>query len=91
MDAITLSNLSDGYAEDLFNKELRQTLANIQDPRTVAEKPRTITLTLKLMPDASRQIGSYELTCTSKLLPAAPVSGKIEIKDADEDVKAYEV
>lgn len=69
-EPLSLSNLGDGAALEMFEEELQKVLDNIVDPNTKAKSPREITLKIRITPDDERQLGMVELICTSKMTPA---------------------
>lgn len=64
---ITLANVADGAAEELWAAALAEALRNIQDPNTDWKPARRITLTVTLSVDEERRVGNLALTCTTKL------------------------
>lgn len=73
MELVSLESMARGAPIELFNDELRKVIENILDPNTEAEKNRTITLTVKLAPDASRKFAGVEIQALSKLAPQRAV------------------
>jgi hypothetical protein len=70
---VTLDNLADGGAKELFEDELEKMLRNIADPNTEASFIREINLKVKVKPDEERQIGDVLVQATSRLAPARGV------------------
>lgn len=66
-DAISLINLKEGAAVELFDVEMARCLENIMDPNT-GDKAREINLKVKLAPAKKNPgIVGIEISCTSKL------------------------
>jgi hypothetical protein len=64
---VTLENLADGAAAQLFQSELGKVLRNIQDPNTDATAVRKVTLEVSFQPDEERELGEVKVKATSKL------------------------
>ena len=69
LDLVSLESMAQGAPIEMFQEELAKCILNIKDPNTEAEKARTITLNVKLLPDASRKFTNVEIQATSKLAP----------------------
>lgn len=78
-EEITLTNLAGGAAEERFNEALRDVLINIVDPNTEATAERTVTLTVKLKPDDSREMAATSVDVKTKLAPPKRMPSKIFI------------
>lgn len=76
-ERISLVNLKDGAAIELFDFELQKVLDNIMDPNTKAEAVREVTLKIKIKPDKERGFGPVEIHATSKMAPIAPVMTQV--------------
>jgi hypothetical protein len=66
---LSLANLGDGGAMELFNKVLEEVLENIQDTNTKPDAPRSIVLTVTLKPDLARDFSQTEYKVVPKLAP----------------------
>ncbi len=64
---LTLENLADGAAAQLFQSELDKVLRNIQDPNTDASAIRKVTLEVSFQPDEEREVGDVKIKASSKL------------------------
>lgn len=64
---VTLANLADGAALELFQEALTSVLRNISDPNTDAEAVREITLKVKFKANEERQVGDVTVTAAAKL------------------------
>lgn len=69
---VSLENLGEGAAAELFNLELARVLENIQDENTKPTTIRTVTLTLKIKPEEDRSFGQVAISAASKLAPINP-------------------
>ncbi len=72
-ETVTLENLGRGAAAEMFQAELEKLAMNIMDPNTKADALRAITLKLKVRPAGDRMSCTVEISCDSKLAPAAPL------------------
>jgi len=64
---VTLTNLADGAAVELFQEALSSVLRNISDPNTDAEAVREITLKVKIKANEERQVGAVSVSAAAKL------------------------
>ena len=71
-EQVTLENLGHGAAMEMFQAELERVIANIADPNTKPDAPRSVTLKLKLKPAKDRSMCDAEISCESKLAPVLP-------------------
>ena len=55
---ITLANVGDGAAEELWAAALAAALRNVRDPNTDWKVPRKITLTVSLTVDEERRVAT---------------------------------
>ena len=62
-----------GAILERFDYELERVIDNILDVNTPANKPRKISLTVTLKPDADRQILGHEIAVKSTLQPTNPM------------------
>ncbi|WP_036713192.1 hypothetical protein [Paenibacillus ehimensis] len=74
---IDINALSGGAVMERINRELSDVFANIVDPNTDAKKVRTLTITLKLKPDAKREITDVAIQTKSALAPARDIETKL--------------
>lgn len=86
---VSLSNLMMGAACERFDDELKAVLKNILDPNTTLAA-RKITLEVVIKPDKNRDFGAIDVTCKSKLAPAAPIGTKIFIAATSKGAVATE-
>ena len=66
---ITLEEIADGAAEELFQDALAEVLRNIQDPNTDWRGKRSISLQFQFIADEKRQVGSILVSSAKKLSP----------------------
>lgn len=70
---VSLDTICGGGLIMRFNDELTQVIANCLDPNT-GDGVRQITMTVKVKPDASRNLCHVSASVMGKLLPSAPLS-----------------
>ncbi len=66
-DIVSLVNLSEGQAVELFNLELQRVLNNIADVNSPAKARRSVTLKVTFVPDETRQVADVMIDCDSKI------------------------
>lgn len=66
---VTLGNLGNGAASELFAAKLGEVLDNIDDENTDAKAKRQITLTFVFQPEADRRTTRCEVAVGTKLAP----------------------
>lgn len=69
---VSLSTLGKGAAVELFERELQNVLANIDDPNTDYKEKREIVLKVTIVPSEARDFGTTSIKCTSKLAGVKP-------------------
>jgi len=69
---VSLENLGNGAAAEMFAAELERVIANITDPNTKPDAARGITMKMKVKPNKERNYCGVEISCDSKLAPARP-------------------
>lgn len=87
---LTLSNLADGAAEELFQQALARVLENVDDPNTDAKARRVITLSFTVTPDEDRRTGKVAVSCSTRLAGISPMRVNIHIGRHDGRVAAVE-
>ena len=71
---VSLVNMGDGAAIELFDDELSRVIANILDPNTSPEAVREVTLVVKIEPDEeTRERAVVSIQVKSKLGPMRAV------------------
>lgn len=85
---VSLSALAEGAAGELFDREFRRILANMQDPNTAATAKRTIALTLTVTPTEDRERASYSVDVQCKLAGIRPQLGSMYLGEQDGELVA---
>ncbi|MBP1950256.1 replication terminator protein [Virgibacillus litoralis] len=80
---IDLNKLADGALAEKVNTELERVLENIADPNTEPHKNRTITVSINIHGDETREILNTAVQTKVKLQPSKEVQTKI-MMGADE-------
>lgn len=70
---VDINNLAGGAMAERINRELQKVAENVMDPNTKAEATRTVTISIKIKPNESRQIGTTDIDVKSSLAPAKGV------------------
>ena len=83
--------LGRGAMLERFDYELNSVVDNILDPNTAATKPRKITVTVTLKPDADRQHITHEVTVKSSLQPTNPIVGSTALVQNGSDAALVEM
>jgi hypothetical protein len=78
-DYVSLENLGQGAAIELFNAELQKVLDNINDDNTMPTLQREVTLKIKVKPNENRDIAEVDIQATAKLAPTHPFATHILI------------
>lgn len=76
---VTLTTMSGGAAEELFQEALKKCLENIDDPSTDPKAKRVINLQITISPDEERDSGKVEVACKTKLALRRPVTVRVHI------------
>ena len=66
-ELVSLNNLGNGAAVEMFDNELEKVLNNLQDINKDGKAERSITLTVKFKPTDTQGIVSTQIECKSKL------------------------
>jgi hypothetical protein len=75
LEDLTLGGLANGAAEELFQRELKKTIANIQDPNTDYRKGRTVSVKVDIIPTSeNRNEAQIKVYATCSLAPGRPAS-----------------
>lgn len=69
MEPVTLGNIADKAANELFSHELDKVMRNIDDPNTSAKGKRKLTLSFTFEPDADRHEVKTTVEVKSTLTP----------------------
>lgn len=76
---LSIADLNTGHIIEQVNEELRLVAANILDPNTDAEKPREVSLVLKLKPSKNRNAFTIDAQVKSKLAPVQAIESLVFI------------
>jgi len=71
--------MAGGALLEALDYALEETLSNVLDPNTDAKKPRKITATITIKPDANRDMGSLSFEVKTSLAAPVPVEASIII------------
>lgn len=85
---VTLETLANGAAVELFARDWRELLENVQDPNTHAKAKRQIILTVTVEPHESRDNGQVTVQVKSKLAPHIGASSMIYMGERDGELVA---
>lgn len=77
--AITLGNLANGGAEEVFQRELKKVLDNIADVNADWKVPRQITLSVKFIPNEKREGAAMVVQSATKLAPPIVASAAVHL------------
>ncbi len=91
MESLTLATICHGGVPEVFERELREVLANIADPNTVPEKTRTMTLKFVFKPTEDRTQSEIYFSCKSALQPVKVVKSQAFLSRHTGQLKAYAV
>lgn len=88
---VTLGNLANGAAEELFQAALSEALANIKDPNTDWNSRREIHLAIRIQSlDETRRSCKISVGCNTKLAGIRAVPSQIVIGSRDGHLIAAE-
>jgi len=76
-DVITLANIGDGAAMEMFDVELRKVLKNIMDPNTDPKATRQIVMQIGFKADEDRDMAVISISVASKLSGARSYMTKV--------------
>ena len=86
---LQLSNLCQGGAEQIFQRDLAKVLENIADINTPPDGVREITLKLKFVPTIDRRSAMVTFSSATKLSGVADVMGKVYFTREGSELRAY--
>lgn len=90
-ETLTLENLGDGAAVELFEAELEKVSKNIMDPNTEAKAARSITLKVSFKPDENRDLATVGVSVQANLAGSKSFLTKVVFgKDVHGRVEARE-
>lgn len=87
---VTLGNLLDGAAEELFGAAFMNALENMEDPNTPQKQKRKVVLTLEMVPNEARDAAAISLKCETKLASFTPVANFVRLGRHNGQVVAVE-
>ena len=86
---VTLDTACEGAAKELFERGLKEVMANIQDVNTDPEGKRKLALVFTFKPAEDRASAVISLDCDTKLAPVCSIGGSIFIVKEPGGRKAY--
>jgi len=86
---ISLTTICHGGVPEVFERELKEVLANIADPNTAAEKTRTRTLKFTFKPTEDRSGAAVDFSCRASLQPVKMVKSQMFLSRHSGQLKAY--
>lgn len=75
-EKLTLSNICEGRAEHMFQREIKKTLENIADPATTATREREVIIKFKFKPSKDRTRVDVIAQAQTKLAPISDIEGQ---------------
>lgn len=76
-EELTLDNIGEGAAMEIFQDELKRVMKNIFDLNTSPKKTRTITISISFTPDEDRVMSNIYVSGKSSLVPTNGVSSRV--------------
>ena len=76
-EELTLTNLGNGGAVELFEEELGKLLENILDPNTDPKAKRKLSLEVTFAPNSDRNEVAIDVACKSKLAPMVSAAATV--------------
>lgn len=89
IEKLSLVNLKEGAAVEMFDNALDKVMDNINDPNTTS-KAREIKLVVKFIPSEDRSYVAYSISCDPKLMSQEPEQS-IALVKTDNRGHAYAV
>ena len=88
---LSLDNIGNGVALDLFNEKLQEVMENILDPSTEEKSTREIVLKFKFKPNSERTVNAVGIAAAVKLGATKTFETKAFIgKTPEGEFEAYE-
>lgn len=88
-ESITITNICHGGVPEVFERELREVLANIADPNTHAESARSLTLKFVFKPHEDRSGAHVAFACRASLQPVRVSKSQLFLSRHTGQLKAY--
>lgn len=87
----SIVQMARGAIEERIDYEMSKLIDNILDENTKATAPRTLTITVKLVPDDKRETIQVNASAKSTLAPTNPVATALYIGKQNGEVCAVEM
>lgn len=84
MNVVQLTSINSGALTDLFGREMRKILADIDDPNKIAITKRTMVIKIEFEPAEDRETASVTIDANSKLGKNKPSQGVVVIERNDD-------
>lgn len=88
-EAISLTTICNGAVPEVFERELREVLANITDPNTDAEKARRLKIEFVFAPYEDRSGAHVSFTVRATLQPVRVAKSRLFLSRQSGSLKAY--
>lgn len=88
LQKLTLDNVANGAANEIFEKEVDDLLKNIADPNTKTTQARKITLEFTFKPAPGMEYMVVEVASKSKFAPIQPVESSCHLIQRDGRLEA---
>jgi len=79
-EKISVLTLADGAVTEMIDEQIQACLDNVVDPNTDATRRREVVFKIGIVPDKSRGLANFELSCVSKLAPPAVMETRVVIE-----------
>jgi len=80
---VTLDTIAGGAVVELFEREFARVLADVEDPNTVPDAKRTLTIEITLKPTENREASAVGVKVRSKLAGVKPVVSMVHLTTRD--------
>lgn len=88
-ETISLTTICDGGVPEVFERELREVLANITDPNTDPEAVRSLTIKFVFKPYEDRSGAHVNFTCKPALQPVQMRKSQLFLSRHTGQLQAY--
>jgi hypothetical protein len=88
-ESISLTTICDGGVPEVFERELREVIANITDPNTDPEATRSLTIKFVFKPYEDRSGAHVAFTCKPALQPVQMRKSQMFLSRHTGQLKAY--
>lgn len=89
LEKLTLDNICEGAAHEIFDREVDALLKNINDPNTANADTRTITLEFKFKPSSGMEFMQVEINSRTKFANIAGVESSAHLSRKGAVLEAY--